>query len=116
MAASSPFFDWFGRFIDDGLLRELPRSELVVLLVLARHAGRDLKAWPAVARIAEMSGLSGASVYRALDDLYGRGLIDWHEDSKQGGRGRTYRLRVYRLRLPEAQPTPSHPQEHAHPP
>jgi hypothetical protein len=115
MAASSPFFTWFRGFIGNGLVRDLPRSELVVLLILCRHADRELKSWPSVARIVEMSGLGATTVYRALDDLHARGLVDWQEEPKLGGRGQTYMLRVYRLRLPEAQEAPtthSHPREH----
>lgn len=110
----SPFFAWFGEFSDHAA-RELPRSELLIALVLARHASRDMTSWPSVQRIAEMTGLSVPSVYRALEDLRNRGLVEWQELPFQGNRGQEYFRRVYRLRLPETiPPTPSHSHQQEH--
>ena len=65
--------DWV---VDYDVLRDLSLGETRVLFILARFANKSGVAWPAVSRMAEMSGLSTRSVQRALRSLaVNKGLI-----------------------------------------
>jgi len=56
-------------------LTSLSKAELAVLLVLRDHAGPDWLAWPSQKTIAVMTGLSIASVKKAIKGLKKKGLI-----------------------------------------
>lgn len=50
-------------------------TQRAVLVALAVHANSDGVCWPEVARLVEMTAMSRASVYRALDALGNHGLV-----------------------------------------
>lgn len=53
---------------------DLPSLKLV-LLALAEHADKQGHCWPSVARIGDMTCLSQATIYRAMQTLTGMGLV-----------------------------------------
>lgn len=54
---------------------QLPSVKLV-LVALADHAKDSGECWPSITRIASMTGLSRATVFRCLEQLTGMGLIE----------------------------------------
>ncbi len=90
--------------VDDLRLRPGPRS---VLSHLSRRAGRDNRAWPSVASIADFCVMDEDTVWKSLRELEERGLI--RRESKKGSTS------VYELLPPsswiavsKAQPTRKH--------
>lgn len=77
-----------GRLAQDG--RPGLRAAKLVLLALASYAGADRTAWPSVATLAEDTGLSRATVQRALSAAESAGYL---ERDLQDGRTTLYRLR-----------------------
>lgn len=79
--------------VDSGAWARMNDSAKGVYVVLAKHcaAGRWL-AWPGIKRIRELSGVSRAQVYRAINELEGEGLL--RRRTRGGGRGlaTTYEL------------------------
>jgi DNA-binding MarR family transcriptional regulator len=53
----------------------LTAYEKLCYLVLAKHAGKDARAWPGMATIAKYAGISRDSVKRALKGLHDKGWI-----------------------------------------
>ena len=82
--------------------------EKLIYLVLSSHIG-DQGAWfMSHAQIAEMAGISVASVKRALTSLRERGVISWvtRKDPKSGAQlGNSYRLMTDRLGQGERPPS-----------
>jgi hypothetical protein len=74
---------------------QLGRSERDVLLVMADHANDDGVCWPSRALICWMTGLSEATVKRALTGLREKNLITCVAN-ELGGSGK---VPIYELRL-----------------
>ena len=87
-------------FVDCDVLCKLSSNEVKVLLVYARFAGKDGLAWPSVAKVAYMTGLSARSVQRALRALQSpHGLLQKQSAGKggraNGGVPNTTKYRVF---------------------
>ena len=54
---------------------KLPTKEKFVLIMLANYADESGKCWPAVQTLANDTGLSTATVKRALKSLIDRGIV-----------------------------------------
>jgi DNA-binding transcriptional MocR family regulator len=100
MAAQQPrWFSWFQGFIADGA-RHLSRSELLVMLVLAKFANSvTLEAWPSARTIAAMLGVNHTTVYRSLETLKSEGYITSRPETLPG-KYRAYQVEVFSLVLP----------------
>lgn len=61
-----------------------PKAKLVYL-VIQSHTNEQGTAWPAQSKIATESGLSLATVKRALEELRGRGLVTAEERRRKDG-------------------------------
>ena len=57
------------------MIQELSRAEILVYLVLTAHAGKSGLAWPSVATMTTITGLSARSVRRGLSGLRKSDLI-----------------------------------------
>ena len=67
-------------------------SAKLVLLCLAEHADDGGHCWPSLRRIADLTGLSHATVTRCLTDLEASGLVV--RNRGKGGQGRKTRYRL----------------------
>lgn len=80
----------FNAFID-AAIRDLPRSELAVYLVLYRHE-RNGVASASIRQIAEVAGVSRRHTNEAINRLVTRGLVEVVKTGKLNKGGSTYRL------------------------
>jgi len=79
----------------------------VVLLALADHADDDnFKCWPSVERLAERTGLSRRSVYRAIVNLNEAGFIKYEQRRHTNG---WKRQPLFTLNVPKPSATQSQP-------
>jgi len=76
---------WLPNWIVDGMLQHLSGNDLLVFLVLVRHANGQGDAWPSVGTIARKTGMSERSAQRSLRHLCGNGLIK-SQTGNDGGR------------------------------
>ena len=65
-----------------------------VYMYLKDRADKDDKCWPAIKTIAKELGLSSSTVKRALDDLYGAGLLTREPRWRENG---SHSSNLYRL-------------------
>ena len=73
--------------VDSGGLAAMTEAQAKVYMVLCRHAqARTLRAWPSVARVARLAGLTERSVQKALRGLEQAGQI---ATRRGGGRSHT---------------------------
>lgn len=70
-------------------------SEKLVLLAYVEHAGQDLKSWPSVPRIVQITRLNRKTVLKAIDSLKALKLISCTEERY----GRTGQVNVYRINM-----------------
>jgi DNA-binding MarR family transcriptional regulator len=61
---------------------KLPTQEKFVLIMLANYADESGKCWPSVQTLATNTGLSTATVKRALKKLIARGLLSREQRRK----------------------------------
>jgi hypothetical protein len=70
------FFSYLHRLIDDGIWALLSPSQKAVLLVILRHLNSDThQAWPSLARLSHLSGISRWRVQRAIAGLVAAGFV-----------------------------------------
>jgi len=85
---------WIPNWVADGMLSSMKGGELRTLIALARFAGKDGLAWPAVSTLADMTGLEVRTVRRHLRRLESPlGLIS-KVSGGRGGRGMTTKYRL----------------------
>ena len=87
---------WMQAVVDGGHVASLSAREARILLVLARYASKNGKAWPGMSIIAQASGTDRRDVQRTIRRLEGRGLVV--RVSAGGGRAKSA---VYRLHIPK---------------
>jgi DNA-binding MarR family transcriptional regulator len=85
-------FSWFDAFVADGIAARLSRSELLVILALMRFMNEDRKCWPSAGTIAQIQGITLATVDRALQALASRGLVTWYMEPTRGRPRRVFTL------------------------
>ena len=72
----------------------MPHRCVTVYMYLKDRADKDDKCWPAIKTIAKELGLSSSTVKRALDDLYGAGLLTREPRWRENG---SHSSNLYRL-------------------
>lgn len=82
-------------------LREIGAAAALVALRIARHANAEGLAWPSVAHLAKMTGLSVASVRRGIRRLVAAGLLE--VEARNGTTGVTATNRYRLLFSPDGQ-------------
>lgn len=72
---------------------KLPSHEKFVLIMLANYADENGKCWPSITTISRETGISTASVKRAIKKLCDRGIIS----RQRQNRGNIKSHNIYRL-------------------
>lgn len=75
MAGKKRFFRVWHKDIDDGFFVGWASAELLLWIVLQRRADADGVCYPGYADIVAKTGLSRASIQRAIKSLESRGVI-----------------------------------------
>ncbi|MCB0583700.1 MAG: helix-turn-helix domain-containing protein, partial [Phaeodactylibacter sp.] len=83
--------------VDDRLIRkELKKigvDAFAVLLCITSHLGKSSTAWPGIARLREMTGLSKEKAYAAIRKLIECGMVERKQENEKGVWGKV----VYRV-------------------
>jgi biotin operon repressor len=75
-------------------IRDLTVYERIVLLYLLDRANEHGVCWPSLSTISRATGVSRKQVYRVLQSLRARGLLDWEHVGEEGWRHNSYRLNL----------------------
>ena len=101
---------WFR--VPNGLVEAMhlmPKSTVVTLLVLMRYADDQGQAWPSIATIGRLGGISKRSTVRALAWLERSGLI---RRIRRRGPAEGNQSTIYQIQLPWYEQAPLVPPEH----